>query len=108
MAQLNANGAIVSTQTFSTVAAARAAIAANPSLTFINGKTIRGSLNSTVFAGATLTRRGTINTSSGGRRPVNFTGAQHSRFVILHEIQHGIGVRSEAEANRGALLRMGR
>ena len=107
VAQLDKNGNIVSTQTFPDVTAARAAISANPLFAFINGKTTLGRSSSTVSAGATLSRRGRLNTSSGGLRPVNFTGAQNARFVILHEIKHGQGVRSEAEANRGALLQMG-
>src|SRR5690606_16380513 len=109
LARLNDEGFIVSTQTFSTLDARNAAMSSDASLRPINGATTLGSLTSTVYAGATLPATRNIVTVEGViPRRFDFTGVQNAQFVILHEIQHGQGIASEADANRRALLEMRR
>jgi len=109
-ARIDSKGNIIqdSTVTYDNSAAAKQAASLSTDVSVINGSTTVGGNSSTIYAGATLTRS-RVETFAGAFKPVNFTPAQNTRFVLLHEHQHGpLSVRSEYTANRAALRAMGR
>ena len=108
LAKLNKDGSIVKLETFGTLEEQEAFLNKNSGWDRVNGATLVGDSEITIYAGATMPRGGFIETSSGGLRPVDFDSIENASFVILHEIQHAAGVRSEAEANRKALIELQR
>jgi hypothetical protein len=68
----------------------------------LNGFTNLGGDTSYIYATAAMPRQ-TVETYPGVIKVVNYDAFENAKFVILHETQHGAGVRDEYSANRKAI-----